>query len=374
MRLTASQKFLAFWLMLGLGAALGPILTASTATLGYLLVVWAVVWLSGHNEQIEVLAASVTGLLCGLLAWQLREGEVLVSAGWPALTDLLYNWRDQLISLIQQSLPEPQGSLMVGILFGNRVDLDRDLIQSFRVAGLSHIVAVSGYNLTIVASNLETVFKPVLGRRVFWLILLIIALFVLMTGAPSSILRAGLMTSLIMLGRYLGRPTQAVNALVLAAGLLVLLEPKIIYDVGFQLSVAATYGLVRLGPILEQRLKNWPLGQLRPIVAETLAASIAVLPILLGQFGRLPTLSLITNVLVVPLIPLAMAIGAVGTLVGVVWQALGGWILWLAWPILTWAQKVAETAERQPIATVEWQWPIWAALCLTALLLSLIHI
>ena len=343
----------------------------------YLIIWFAVIWLivfaSGHEPIVEFMAISAFGLALGFLIWQLTGGEAWFNLAWlEKLSAGLTTLRDTIVDRIFLALPEPHGSLLSGILFGNRLKLDAELIEQFRVVGLSHVVAVSGYNLTILALNLRSLFRPMLGRRTIYLSMAVILLFVLISGAPASILRAAVMAALLLSAEIIGRPSRGVNILIIGAGLLALFEPKIILEVGFQLSLAATYGLLRLSPLIAQALESLKIpGVVRNILAETLAATILTAPIIITYFERLSLISPVSNLLVLPIIPLLMGLGLIGSLVILFSPIIGGYLLLLTWPLLEWTIRLSAYLASLPYSTTNLAFNGWVAAALTLMIITL---
>lgn len=356
-----SRQLAAFWLSIIIGIVIARYFQLPNHILVWVGILWGVVYLSGQASKIELFSLAIAGICGGALLWNLTSGESWLHLGIiTTVADKLTIFRDLLVDKVLLALPEPHGSLMSGILLGNRIKLDNELVEEFRRVGLSHIIAVSGYNLTVLTANIRSAFKPVFGRQVFWLALIVIASFVIITGAPSSILRAGLMVGLLLYGEYLGRPKNSLLILLTAAGVLAIFEPKIIFDVGFQLSVAATYGLLRLSPLIAEGFEKTKLPKpVTNIVSESLAAIIMTTPIIILVFERFSTVAPITNLLVVPLIPLLMAIGLIGSILVFLIPFIGSWLLFLGWPILTWILFVSEYFSKLSFATYEHALPGW---------------
>ncbi len=344
--LTVSQKFLVFWLALIGGLIIGSLATLPVIILVWLSVIWLVLFVSGQKEPLETISLVIFSLLVGWLIWQWTGGEVWAHAGFLAtMSGWLITLRDHIVDRIFTALPEPHGSLLTGILLGNRVKLDKELIQTFRAVGLSHIIAVSGYNLTILTVNVQTLFRPLLGRKAVFVSVAMILTFVIISGAPASILRAAVMAGSLLLAQLVGRPSRSINLLIFAAGILAIFEPKIIFDVGFQLSVAATYGLIRLTPLLELAFAKIPLPiVLKDVVSQTLAATILTAPLLIAHFERLSLISPLTNILVVPTIPFLMGLGLVAAAVLLLYPPVGNLVAQLCWPILTWILFISNRA------------------------------
>jgi ComEC/Rec2-related protein len=368
--LTNSQKFLVFWLILIAGLVIGSKISLPISLLVWLTALWWLIFLSGQEGQIELWALGLSAGLFGVLIWQLTGGEAwLKIPGIDTISQVLFSWRDRVIDQFFLALPEPHGSLLAGILFGNRVKLDRDLIKIFQTVGLSHIIAVSGYNLSILTANIQSLLRPVIGRKSLLVAAVVIVAFILLSGAPTSILRAGVMSAAILIAQAIGRPSRSINILVLAAGLLAVFQPKIIFDIGFELSLAATYGLIRLGPVIEFALRFSRLPKpVIAVVSETLAATLLTTPIIIAYFERLSIISPIANLLVVPLLPLVMGLGLVAAVVIFIWPLAGRLLALLTWPILQWIIGLSTVISRQSFASTNVVLPIWGIITLIAVM------
>ncbi len=214
---------------------------------------------------------------------------------------------------LARALPEPAAGLAAGILIGLRDRVDRDLAAAFTATGLSHVVAISGWNIAIVAGLVGSLLAGRARRTRSAAILVAIVCYTLLAGASPSVVRAAAMAGVALLARESGRPGTAAAALGWAVALLVLAVPANALDIGLQLSAAATAGLIAwsspLTAAIERRAPRLP-GWVREGLGVSLAAQAATLPIVLLAFGRVAPLSPLTNLAVVPLVPLAMAGGA----------------------------------------------------------------
>jgi len=213
-------------------------------------------------------------------------------------------------------LKEPQNSLAVGVLIGGHGNLPKNVVDNFNATGTSHIIAVSGFNITIIVMALASL-AYLLGRRAsFWLATLAIISFVIITGASASVVRAAVMGFLLLLALNIGRQYSIVPALFFAGLIMLIINPKILFwDVGFQLSFAATLGIVYFFPLLEKFAKKIPeaLGA-KTLVLTTLSAIVATLPIILFNFGTLSLSAPLVNVLILPVVPFAMLFGFLAVL------------------------------------------------------------
>ncbi|OGE74375.1 MAG: hypothetical protein A3I07_03595 [Candidatus Doudnabacteria bacterium RIFCSPLOWO2_02_FULL_42_9] len=242
-------------------------------------------------------------------------------------------------------LPEPQNSFLAGILVGMRKTIPQDLLDSLSITGTTHVIAISGFNITIIASAINWFLIFFFNRRIsFILALVTIVLFVIMVGASASAVRAGIMGILGMLALNIGRRKNINNALALTAAVMVAINPQILhFDLGFLLSFAALMGLVFIGPILTQYFCRVPKFINFYLVPST-AAYIATLPIILIYFSRLSAVAIPVNVLILYFIPLAMLFGFLAAF-------LPYPFIWLAWGVLTYVLTVVEWASKIPWAS-----------------------
>jgi competence protein ComEC len=255
-----------------------------------------------------------------------RAAEVVGVAPGPGA--LLAGLRSTLLGGITAVVPEPEAALGAGILLGVRAAISPEVNDAFATAGLTHVVAISGWNIAIVVALIGAVLRP-LERRPGgrWLTALTatagVGLYVVLTGASPSVVRAALMAGALLVGRFSGSRAHASSALGLAALVMLLGAPAVLWDVGFQLSLLATAGLIWFGAAIEARLRRWP-AWLREPVSLTLAAQLTTLPVVLVNFERVSLVAPLANVLVVPIVPLVMLFTAIASVLGIVAEALGG--------------------------------------------------
>jgi competence protein ComEC len=215
-------------------------------------------------------------------------------------------------------LPEPNASLLLGLIVGDRGGLPKSLTDAFRATGTSHVLAVSGYNVMLVTEAL-VVGLALLGlarRRAALLVAGCVAAFVLLAGADPPVLRAGIMGSVGLLAALLGRRGHGGNAFAFTAAAMLMADPLALrHDVSFRLSFFAVAGLSAFGSPLAERMRFIPFEGVRSALAETLGATIATLPIALHDFGSLAVASPVVNVMIAPLVPFSTAVGAAGVIV-----------------------------------------------------------
>ncbi len=263
---------------------------------------------------------------------------------------LIDEFRRRFSAGIQTALPEPLASFGLGLLVGQRNTLPDDVTQSLKMVGLTHIIAVSGYNLTILLNAA----KRLMGKRSKLLtattaVGLMVA-FLLLTGASPSIVRAAVVSALGLAAWYVGREPRAMVIILLAAAVTAGFNPVYVWsDIGWYLSFLAFFGILMLAPLLLKRL--WPdrtpplLGQ---VAVETISAEIMTVPLVMFIFGQVSLIGLVANVLVVSFIPLAMLLCFIAGLAGMALPLLVGWVAWPARLLLTYLLDTAQLLSRVP--------------------------
>lgn len=282
--------------------------------------------------------------------------------------------KEKLVATVNKILPEPQAAFLGGLLYGAKRGIQADLTEKFNITGTTHIVAISGYNITILAALLMGITKGIglTRKKSFWVALFGISFFVILTGASASVVRAALMGLLVLLASRVGRISKITNALIFAAAVMLVFNPKILaFDVGFQLSFAATIGLVYLSPIFEKYFEKLPsVFGVKESFVTTLSAIILTMPLILYSFGRISFIAPLANILILPMIPLTMAAGSIAVLGGIIYPGLGQIIGWLAWLFLSYIIKVVEILAKIPWASAEVGKIHWVFLVIFYLMIS----
>lgn len=251
-------------------------------------------------------------------------------------------------------LNSDQASLLEGIVFGINTSVDPKLKQAFQVTGVTHVIAASGMNVTLLAGFLLPVLLRLFRRRTSLLVLIgLLAFYTLLSGMSASIIRATLMASIGFIGLLLGRQRTAFISFFLTGCIMILITPTILLDIGFQLSFAATAGMLVIRPLLPS-LASIPLLKLvEEDLTATIAAQITTLPILIYYFHSLGLLSLIVNTLVLWTVAPLMIIGSLAALGGLVSVTLGGVIALMCLPLLSYFLEVIRLfASFTPVVTI----------------------
>ena len=257
--------------------------------------------------------------------------------------------------VIFAQLPQPESALLSGILLGLDRDLPGGLVKAYQQTGTAHIIAISGFNMAVLASFFTLLFSKALNR--YWtavLSALALVTYTVFVGGSPSVVRAAVMAITAFGGHLLGRRQAGVNALGFTAALMCLVNPLLLGDVSFQLSFAATLGLVLLAEplqtwlknLLEKRFSERAAARVSGSVSEyflfTLAAQLFVLPVIAFHFGRVSISSLLANPLILPVQPLLLVMGGISTIAGAILPALGRLLSGLVWPLAAYTNRLVE--------------------------------
>jgi len=280
---------------------------------------------------------------------------VLVSGnvGNPIIS-ILIKIKQKFMANIERNMPEPHASLVAGILLGEKGSLPTELRDDFRRSGLTHILVLSGSNVSIVATTLMIVFSflpRVLGQSMG---VISIIFFALMTGASATTVRASIMAMVVILSHRVGRDYDVARALLIAAFLMLIMNPRIlVWDIGFQLSFLSTLALVCVSPIISEKIQ-WVTSkfQLREILSTTLSTQIFIMPFMLYSMGEVSVISVITNILVLPTVPWSMFSGFIVGIVGFFGYFITLPFAWITDLLLSWMILVVSFFGKLPFAAM----------------------
>jgi len=258
---------------------------------------------------------------------------------------------------LEKLIPLPQVGFFEALIFGDENNIPQFWKERLNLTGTRHLAAVSGMNITIISSLLLN-FLLALG---FWrkhsirLSAILISFYILMIGAPASAVRAGIMGISFLISQNFGRLVIPERLLVFALTFMLLFNPLLLkFDVGFQLSFLAMTGLIYLQQIFSKKLSKIPeFFGIRTNLASTLAAQIFTLPILLYNFGQFSLISPITNILILPAIPLLTTFGFLVSILGIFWQGLAQILALFAQLPMLFIMKIIEISSSLPFVTQE---------------------
>ncbi len=278
----------------------------------------------------------------------------IINNGPQSIQRILFSFKKKFLYQIYRYIPEPESGLLAGILFGEKSALSNELEEKFRIVGLMHIVVLSGYNVSLVIQIFTKAlrFLP-RGIRSF-LAVISIAGFALLVGAGPTVIRASIMAVFIVLADVLGARYHITRALFVAGVCMVIWNPMILYfDISFQLSFLATYGLIVVSPIVERWLQRLPqFLAIRESAVATVSAQIMVAPLIIYSIGEFSLISPVVNVLVLFAVPIAMLIGFITAVSGMIVPSLANVLAVISTYLLKYQLWVVEIFADIPFAHI----------------------
>ena len=281
----------------------------------------------------------------------------------------IYSLRNSLSESIAEVMPEPQAALTQGVLLGIRYNIPAEVRDDFITTGTAHLLAISGLHLSIVAGILLSIGIWLFGKKRFiyiWLALGIIWLYAILTGLHPPVVRGAIMASLFLSAELLGRQRTAITSLAFAAAVMVGIDPEILFGAAFQLSFLAIAGLIFITPPLRElgrRLVGVALGEkgvavsLANIVSDgfsvTLAATIAVWPLIAHYFGVVSLVGPLATFLALLALPAIIIFGAAAGLIGLAFVPIAQGIGWIAWLFNSYMLFIVGGFAALPISSVE---------------------
>lgn len=295
----------------------------------------------------------------------------------------IFKLKTKLLENTYRLFPDPEASLLAGILFGVQTGLSEKLQQAFKDTGTAHIIAISGFNIAIIAGIFFSIFKNLTNERMGAVMAVVgIFFYAFLVGGDAAVMRAAFMGSVSLFARQLGRRNMGMNALMAVALLMALINPLVLWDVSFQLSFFATLGLILYSEpfsnftnrIIEKITKEDTSAITRIInenVILTFAAQLTTIPIMAYHFNRISLVSLIANPFILPVQPAVMIVSGLAVLVSLIIYPLGQIIAWIALPFSIYSIRVVELFALMPNGVIVLgDSSIWFVLVFYAALLS----
>ena len=293
------------------------------------------------------------------------EVTVLPEKGGNPIIAALYAFKDKSLENIYRMFPDPESSLLAGILLGVDTGLTKELQQAFKNTGTAHIIAISGFNISIIAGIFFAFFARFLGDRRGAIVAIVgIVLYTFIVGADAAVVRAAVMGSLALFAKQVGRRQTALNTLLVVAAAMCVWNPLYVWDVGFQLSFFATLGLILYATPFSQFanqiiVKYFPASAAEKIaelfsefVLLTLAAQLTTIPIMAYHFQRISLVSFIANPFILPAQPAVMILGGLSVLLSHAWFVAGQIAAWVTWPFVVYTIRMVELFDRVPHGTL----------------------
>jgi len=254
--------------------------------------------------------------------------------------------------VIKENLPYLHSALLRSLLFGEEQEISVEWKEKLNQTGLRHIAAVSGMNITIISSLILSflLFLGLWRHHAFYLSIFLISFYVLMIGAPSSAIRAAIMGILYLTAQHFGRIASGERSVVFAATMMLFFNPLLLrYDIGFQLSFLAILGIIYFYQFFFEKFQKFP-KTIREGLSSTLSAQIFTFPILIYNFGQISLISPLTNVLILPILPIITILGFVFSFFGIIFQPISYFLSFPCWFLLSYLLKVVDLFSKIPFS------------------------
>lgn len=296
---------------------------------------------------------------------QYTQAEVSGPRRGSPIRAAMFDFRDRANAKIMKLLPDPQASLLAGILLGIESGISPDVQEAFNRVGATHVIVISGSNLVILAGVIQNTLRRFFSERLASAVTIIgILAYAVFVGGDAAVIRAAIMVTLSIAAPLFGRETYGPASLAFAVLLMTAVEPLTLWDVSFQLSALATLGLiVYVGPLealLEKGLSalfaaetaKKIVGAVSESFVVTVAAQITTTPVIVYYFGRLSAVSLLVNLLIIPAQTPLMVLGGIAVIVSLVIEPLGQLLAWGSWLFLSYTTTVVRLFARVPFASL----------------------
>lgn len=263
--------------------------------------------------------------------------------------------RKHLVDAMHASLPAQEAALLGGLVLGIRGAMSSEILEAFRITGLIHIIVLSGYNITLIAESIRRLFASAKKWLAFTLSATTIVGFVLLAGAQTAAVRAGGMAVIALIARSANREYDGIRVLAFVALAMTIYNPdQVLFSTSFHLSFLATTGLLLFTPIFEKMFTSIPEKfEIRSIVSATVATQVFLLPYLAYAIGEVSIIGIPANILILPIIPVAMVLGSAVTLVALVSKTVAMIVSPFALLPLKTITFIAEHLSRTPNATMQ---------------------
>ena len=272
--------------------------------------------------------------------------EVLSHDAGNLITAKVLGFKEQMHATIKNGLPEPHASVVSAIILGERRGIPQELTDKFSISGISHIVAISGMHITIIAAILMALAINLGFRRGqdFWLVVVSLGFYIFLIGLPPSAMRAGLMALMFLLAMKIGRLNKSVNGLVFAAAIMLVVNPKLLRDdIGFQLSFLAVLSLLYVLPFIESKIEKLPsILKIKEMFIVTISAQALTLPLIVYYFGRMSIIAPAANILILPILPFIMILSFIAIIGGFFSRVLAQFLFMPVWLLVSYLLRVVE--------------------------------
>lgn len=334
------------------------------------LKIWEISWFFNKIVAKKLFFALLIIILFLIFSWRLvvwsATLETARKTGYVSYVERALRDKNVFAKSIDRIFPEPSASLLNGILFGIRGDGLSGFFLDLQKAGMLHVIALSGQNISILIAVIVRL-TGFLGKKMSILVSILgIFAFIMFVGPSASVVRAGVMGSLSLVALFFGRQYLALWGLLISGGIMVFIKPELLRDVGFQLSFLATFGIIIFSQRQAVTAKSFMerlIYDFRATFWTTVSAQIFTTPVIMANFGRFSVVSILTNVLVLWTVPIIMGLGFLAAVGGLVLMPIGLIVGFFCNMLLIYFVTLVTISASLPFATFEvGEFKLWMAL------------
>jgi len=288
----------------------------------------------------------------------------------------ILNLREDLSEAINKSYITEQASILKAMILGVKTEISDNLKDKLNRAGIRHLTAISGMHTIILINALMFLFLGIglWRKQAFFLTLIFILFFVMLTGFQSSTIRASIMAILLLLAQVVGRMSNSSRAIILTGLIMLLLNPYLLFDIGFQLSFLAVMGINYLFPIFSFYFRKIPkIWGIRSILIMSLSAQIFTLPILIYNFGYISLIAPITNLLILPILPFILIFGIISAVLALFSHSLALIFIFPCYILLSYLLKITNIFSSFAFSSIHLSFPLSLTVIFYSLLFYLIY-
>lgn len=273
----------------------------------------------------------------------------------------ILKFKDLMRGQIEKNLGPEEGAVNQAMILGDNATMSDELKQKLSQSGLSHVIAISGAHIVLFSVIIfETLlFFGLWKKQAATASIVLIVLYVILVGAMASAVRSGIMACLLMLAQLFDRQGESERVLILAAFFILLQNPLALkYDLGFELSFLAIIGLIFVAPYISHqfaRLFKDKFKTLNEVLSATIAAQILTLPVLVFNFGYFSTVSILSNILISPIMPILMALGLCFPLVGLILPFFGFFLSFFCSVLIKYLLLVVDLTAKAPFSVLNFK-------------------
>jgi len=266
----------------------------------------------GFNYQLYLKINGINALIYTDASNVQKVGKVKTSI----LKNLVYNLDSGIKHVYYATMSRREAGVLTSMIIGDRSGLEEDIQEDFVKSGVMHILAISGFNIAVILYFANFLLSQVKSGLKYLFLIILVVFYAIMAGGSPSVTRAALMAVIYLIGKMIGRNSDPLNSLSLSAFIILLINPLMLFDIGFQLSYMATLSLIIFYPIIMKKMPMFIPNKISEIVAGSISSQLIIVPLFTNYFYGVSLVSIFTNLIVIPLSSLLIPLGLLSGFLG----------------------------------------------------------